>query len=221
MKKIEENLRLYAITDRRWCEQNDITIYQQVEEAILGGATIIQIREKNISNNELLEEVLKIKEITSKYKIPLIVNDNIEVAIKSDADGIHLGQEDLINIELKEIRKKFEKISKKIIGISANNLQEAVKAEKEGADYLGINTPFSTHSVKTNSKTMTLQQMKEITNFVKIPCVAIGGIRKDNIRLLSGLNIKGVCVITAIFYKKNVKELTKNISKEIEKYLNI
>ena len=202
----KEQLKLYAITDRRWLKDNNYTLEKAVEEAILGGATIIQLREKELDFNDFLNEAILIKKITNKYNIPLIINDNIDIAIACDADGVHLGQEDLIGKSIAEIRNKFGK--NKIIGISANTLEEAIKAEQEGADYIGIDTPFST-ATKLDYKNASFEQMKEITNSVKIPCCAIGGINAKTIPSLKNTGIAGVAMISAIFAEKNIRKATE------------
>lgn len=201
-------LKLYAITDRRWLAQNGYTLETAVEEAILGGATIIQLREKELDFNAFLDEAKSIKKITDRYNIPLIINDNVEVAIACGADGVHLGQEDLIGKNIAEIRQKFGK--NKIIGISANTLAEAIEAEKNGADYLGIDTPFAT-ATKLDYKNASFEDMKKITSTVKIPCCAIGGINAETIPLLAGTGIAGVAMISAIFAEKNIKKATKKL----------
>lgn len=210
------NLKLYAITDRRWFNDNGYTIEKAVEEAILGGATIIQLREKELDFDAFLSEAVSIKKITEKYKIPLIINDNVEVAIACNANGVHLGQEDLIGTNIAEIREKFGK--NKIIGISANTLDEAIKAEQEGADYLGIDTPFST-ATKLDYKNASFEQMKKITSSVKIPCVAIGGINAKTIPLLKNTGITGVAMISAIFAEKSIKQATENLLEIIKNTL--
>ena len=205
------NLKLYAITDRRWFDNTGYTIERAVEEAILGGATIIQLREKELDFDAFFNEAFLIKKITEKYNIPLIINDNVDIAIACNANGVHLGQEDLIGKNIAEIRAKFGK--NKIIGISANTLEEAIKAEKEGADYLGIDTPFAT-ATKLDYKNASFQEMQKITSSVKIPCVAIGGINAKTIPLLKNTGIAGVAMISAIFAEKNIQQTT-------EKLLNI
>ena len=202
------NLKLYAITDRRWFNYNGYTIENAVEEAILGGATIIQLREKKLDFDAFLNEAISIKKITEKYNIPLIINDNVDIAIACTVDGVHLGQEDLIGKNIAEIREKFGK--NKIIGISANTLEEAVKAEQSGADYLGIDTPFAT-ATKLDYKNASFEQMKKITSSVKIPCVAIGGINAKTIPFLKDTGIACVAMISAIFAEKNIKKATENL----------
>lgn len=210
---LADKLKLYAITDRRWLAQNGYTLETAVEEAILGGATIIQLREKELDFDAFLDEANTIKKITDRYKIPLIINDNVEVAIACDADGVHLGQEDLIGQNIAEIRQKFG--NNKIIGISANTLEEAIEAEKNGADYLGIDTPFAT-ATKLDYKNASFEDMKKITSTVKIPCCAIGGLNADTIPLLAGTGVAGVAMISAIFAEKNIRE-TVAILKKVAK----
>ena len=207
---LNDALKLYAVTDRRWLAQNGYTLETAVEEAILGGATIIQLREKELDFDAFLNEAKSIKKLTDKYSIPLIINDNVEVAIACGADGVHLGQEDLIGKSIAEIRHKFGK--DKIIGISANTLAEAIEAEKNGADYLGIDTPFAT-ATKLDYKNASFDEMKKITNTVKIPCCAIGGINAETIPLLAGTGIAGYAMISAIFAEKNIREATARLKK--------
>ncbi len=205
---LAEKLKLYAVTDRRWLAENGYTLETAVEAAILGGATIIQLREKELDFDAFLDEAKSIKKITDRYKIPLIINDNVEVAIACGASGVHLGQEDLIGKNIAEIRQKFGK--NKIIGISANTLAEAIEAEKNGADYLGIDTPFAT-ATKLDYKNASFEDMKKITSSVKIPCCAIGGINAETIPLLAGTGIAGYAMISAIFAEKNIREATENL----------
>ena len=205
---LTSKLKLYAITDRRWLAQNGYTLETAVEEAILGGATIMQLREKELDFEAFLSEAKSMKKITNRYKIPLIINDNVEVAIACGADGVHLGQEDLIGKNIAEIRQKFGK--NKIIGISANTLAEAIEAEKNGADYLGIDTPFAT-ATKLDYKNASFDEMKKITSSVKIPCCAIGGVNAETISLLNGTGVAGYAMISAIFAEKNIKESTENL----------
>lgn len=205
---LADKLKLYAITDRRWLAQNGYTLETAVEEAILGGATILQLREKELDFDAFLSEAKAIKKITDRYKIPLIINDNVEVAIACDADGVHLGQEDLIGKNIAEIRQKFGK--DKIIGISANTLAEAIEAEKNGADYLGIDTPFAT-ATKLDYKNASFEDMKKITSTVKIPCYAIGGVNAETIPLLKNTGVAGFAMISAIFAEKNIREATEKL----------
>lgn len=202
---LQSVLRLYAITDAQLIKNDGFTLQEAVEKAILGGATIIQLREKNISFDEYLQKAVAVKQITDKYNIPLIVNDNIDVAVACDASGVHLGQED------ENISVAKQKLSKnKIIGISANTLEEAIEAERAGADYLGIDTPFAT-TTKKDQKLSNFETMKEICKRVKIPCVAIGGINTGNIVKIANTGIVGIAVISAIFGNKNIEKNTKDL----------
>lgn len=205
-----KQLKCYAITDIRYINNNNYTIDKAVEEAILGGASIIQIREKQMAFNDFVDEAKIVKNITKQYNIPLIINDNIEVALECDADGVHLGQNDLkkYNNDFYKIRSEFEG---KILGISANTLEEAKIADKNGADYLGIDTPFSTKT-KLDYKNASFEEMRNITNNIKIPCVAIGGINKNTIPMLANTGIVGVAMISAIFDNKNVQQATDELS---------
>ena len=209
-----DRLRLYAVTDRRWLEKNWYNILSAVEEAIKGGATIIQLREKEINEEDFLQEAIEVNKITKKYGVPLIINDSVNVAVESDADGLHLGQEDLIGKDIEVIRKSFGE--NKIIGISANTLEEALAAERLGADYLGIDTPFST-GTKLDAKNASFENMQTITKSVKIPCTAIGGIKKENIKLLSNTGIVGVAVVSAIFAEKNIFQKTRELADIVNK----
>ena len=210
MEDLAKKLQLYVITDSKLIDNIGIPIANAVEEAILGGATIIQLREKNISFDEYLQKALVVKQITDKYGIPLIINDNTDVAVACDADGVHLGQDDE-SIQIAKQKLKPDKI----IGISANTLQEAIDAEKSGASYLGIDTPFSTQT-KRDAKFSTLENMIKICSSVKIPCVAIGGINKNNITDILKTGIAGTAVISSIFGDKNVKKNTLLLKQKIE-----
>ena len=213
---LADKLKLYAVTDRRWLAGNGYTLEMAVEETILGGATIIQLREKELDFDAFLDEAKSIKKITDKYKIPLIINDNVEVAMACGADGVHLGQEDLIGKSISEIREKFGQ--DKIIGISANTLAEAIEAENNGADYLGIDTPFAT-ATKLDYKNASFEDMKKITSTVKIPCCAIGGVNAKTIPLLADTGIAGVAMISAIFAEKNIREATVRLKKLVANML--
>lgn len=217
---LDQFLKVYAITDRKYIANNGYNFEQAVVEAIIGGATIIQIREKQLDYDAFLEEAIQVKKITTKHSVPLIINDNIEVAINSDADGVHLGQEDLYfyGNDFKNIRKCFEG---KILGISANSLEEAIFAEKNGADYLGVNTPFVKTKYSNNTKEDALQisfdTIKNIIKAVNIPCVAIGGIHRNTIPLLNNLGLSGFAMISEIFDNKDIKSSTENVKNIIDR----
>ena len=217
---LKKTLKVYAITDRKYILHNNYTIEEAVENAIKGGATIIQLREKELDFDIFLKQAISLKKITSKYNIPLIINDNIDVAIKSNADGVHLGQSDIIGKDLLQIRTLFKN---KIIGLSANSIEEASIGLKYSVDYLGIDTPFSktkySKNTKKDAKQMSFEKMIEITNNIKIPCVAIGGIHTNTIPLLKGTGISGVAMISAIFDNKDIKQETVKLTNLINKYI--
>ncbi|MEG2395605.1 MAG: thiamine phosphate synthase [Oscillospiraceae bacterium] len=201
-------MALYAVTDRSWLSNE--TIEKQVEKALKGGVTLIQLREKHMSDDDFLAEALRVKEICKKYNVPLIINDNVEVAIKSDADGIHVGQSDM---DALNVRKRLG--NDKIIGVSAGTVNEALIAEKSGADYLGVGAVFST-STKLDANNVSLSTLTEICDKINIPVVAIGGISKYNVKELSGTGIDGVAVVSAIFAEKDIESATKELKKLIK-----
>ncbi len=208
---VKKAMLLYAITDRTWLGNN--SLYEQVEDAIKGGATFIQLREKNLSYEKFLEEAKKIKEITDKYGVPFVINDNVEIAKEIDADGVHVGQSDTEAKRAREILGKD-----KIIGISAGNLKEAIDAEKNGADYIGIGAMFHTDT-KSDATSVTFEEAKEITGKVNIPVVAIGGINSENILSLKGTGVDGVAVISAIFSHENIYDATHKLRKLAEEMI--
>lgn len=203
MKLNKKDLLLYAVTDRTWL--NDRTLKDVVIEAIEGGTTFLQLREKNLIFEDFVEEAKEIKKVTDKYKIPFVINDNVEVALAMNADGVHIGQSDE---ELSMARKKLGK--NKIIGVSVHTVEEAIKAEARGADYLGVGAMFVTTS-KEDAVPVTTEVLKEICNAVSIPVVAIGGISKNNIKTLTGTNISGIAVISAIFAQENIKTASSEL----------
>ena len=210
MRLDREELLLYAITDRTWLGKE--TLYSQVKKALEGGATIIQLREKNLDYDSFLKEAKDIKELCHEYGVKFIVNDNIKVAIEGDADGVHVGQDDM---NVTEVRKLIGE--DKIIGLSAQTVEQAELAQKQGVDYLGVGAVFST-STKKDAKNVTFEELKDICNSVNIPVVAIGGITKGNAIELKGTGIEGISVISAIFAQKDIKgaaEELKNIAQKI------
>ena len=212
MRLDKKSLLLYAITDRTWLGEENL--YSQVKKALEGGATIIQLREKNLDYDSFLKEAIDIKELCNEYGVKFIVNDNIKVAIECDADGVHVGQDDM---DVTEVRKLIGK--DKIIGLSAQTVEQAKLAQEQGADYLGVGAVFTT-STKKDAKNVTFEELKEICDSVDIPVVAIGGISKDNAIELKGTGIDGISVISAIFAQKDIKkaaEELKSISQEIVK----
>lgn len=201
--KLNNSLLLYAITDRHWL--NGKTLYSQVELALKGGATMIQIREKDLDENTFLKEAEQIQSLCAKYCVPFIVNDNVELAVKIGADGVHVGQSDMA---AKDVRALIGK--DKILGVSAQTVEQALEAQKCGADYLGTGAVFPTGS-KDDAQVLGVQTLKEICSAVNIPVVAIGGISKDNILELKKSGIAGVSVISAIFAQNDIVAATAEL----------
>ena len=201
-------MTLYAVTDRTWVE--DTTLMDQVKEALEGGITFLQLREKHLSKEEFIKEAREMKELSKEYKVPFVINDNIEVALAVDADGVHIGQDDM---SVEEARKLLGE--DKIIGVSAHNVEEAIKAQKGGADYLGVGAVCAT-STKKDANVVSKEEIKKICHTVEIPVVAIGGIKKENIKTLEGTDVGGVAVVSAIFAAKDIKKDTKQLRSLVE-----
>lgn len=209
MKCDKKDLLLYAVTDRHWL--NGRTLYSQVEEALKGGATFIQLREKELDEEHFLEEAKEIKELCRRYQVPFVINDNVEIALAVDADGVHVGQSDM---EAGDVRAKLG--PDKMIGVSAQTVEQAVMAEQNGADYLGVGAVFPTGS-KADALEVSHDTLKAICKAVKIPVIAIGGISKENILELSGSGICGIAVISAIFAKDDIEEAARDLRGLTEK----
>ena len=208
MKVRSEDMTLYAVTDAAWTGEK--TLLQQVKEALEGGITFLQLREKHLSEEEFLREAVEIKRLTDQYQIPFVINDNIEIAQKAGADGVHVGQDDM---PVEEVRKILGE--DKIIGVSAHNVEEAVRAEQGGANYLGVGAVHTT-ATKENTSAVSMEEMKKICQTVSIPVVAIGGIKKNNMNVLSGTGVDGIAVVSAIFAAKNIKEETKELLEAVK-----
>lgn len=193
--EIRRAMLLYAITDRTWLRGKSI---KDVCENILeNGATFLQIREKDLNEEAFGKEAGELKNLCEKYRVPFVVNDNVQIALDIDADGVHVGQSDIRGRDLRAVIGPD-----KILGISAGTVEEAVSAEKAGADYIGVGAVFGT-STKKNARNLTVEKLREICESVSIPVVAIGGINRNNIGLLSGSGIDGIAVISAIFAAEN------------------
>lgn len=203
MKADKSSMTLYAVTDRSWLGDNSLATL--VEESIKAGVTFVQLREKNLDLNEFVELAKEIKKLTDKYNIPYVINDNVEVALACNADGVHVGQNDM---EVSNVREKIGK--DKILGVSVQTVEQAILAEKKGADYLGVGAVFST-STKLDATDVSFNILKEICNAVSIPVVAIGGINKNNILKLSSSGVDGIAVVSAIFAEKDVYKATKEL----------
>lgn len=210
MKIKKETLRLYAITDRAWLKEGE-TVAMQVRSAIEGGATIIQMREKHSDFDEKLRLATELKAVCSQYGIPLIINDSVEIARLSGADGVHLGQSDT---DISEARKILGE--GKIIGATAHNKEEAVKAFEAGADYLGAGAVFPT-GTKSDTVPLSFDELKRICSAVEIPVAAIGGINAENITKLEGTGISGAAVVSAVFAQEDIRLAAENLKKLTDK----
>lgn len=204
---IEESLLLYAVTDRRWLREGQ-SLSDVIKQAVEGGATVIQLREKELDREQVIKEALDIKSYLNAKNIPLIIDNDIEVTKAAGADGVHVGQDDC---PVSEARKLLGKDI--IIGATAHNVSEAVKAEKDGADYLGVGAAFGS-STKADAKAIvSLDEYKKITEAVSIPVVAIGGIDESNIMRLNGLGLSGFAVVSAVFSKDDVRAAAERMKK--------
>jgi thiamine-phosphate pyrophosphorylase len=199
----KKSLLLYAVTDRAWLK--DHTLLQEVENALKGGTTFVQLREKNLDEEKFMKEAVEIQALCKKYSVPFVINDNVEIALAMDADGVHVGQSDM---QACQVRKKLG--PDKIIGVSANTVEQALQAQKSGADYLGVGAVFPTGS-KDDAQNVSLDTLKAICLAVDIPVVAIGGINKENVWQLQGSGIDGIAVISAIFGQPDIQEAANEL----------
>lgn len=198
MKCDNEKMLLYAVTDRSWVGVQ--TLYEQVESALKGGVTCVQLREKELDEAEFLDEATKIGKLCKSYQVPFIINDNVEVAIACGADGIHVGQEDM---KASHVRRRVGE--NMILGVSVHTVEEAIEAVQNGADYLGVGSVFST-STKLDVSLLPHETVRKICDAVSVPVVAIGGIHKENIQELSGTGVDGVALVSAIFAADHIEE---------------
>ena len=198
MKLNNDMLRLYAVTDRAWLRGR--TLFEQVEDALRGGATMVQLREKALDEDAFLREAIALAKLCHRYGVPLLINDNVEIARRSGADGVHVGQEDMAAEEVRGILG-----SDMIVGVTAKTVEQALRAQDAGADYLGSGAVFGS-STKLNAKPMTRETLSAITHAVSIPVVAIGGIHKGNIEKLADTDIAGVALVSAIFSAENIED---------------
>lgn len=209
MKCDKNAMLLYAVTDRAWVGK--MSLYEQVEATLQNGATCIQIREKELGDETFLEEAKEMAALCKRYHVPLIINDNVEIAIACHADGIHVGQEDM---KASDVRKRVGEDM--IIGVSAHTVEEALEAVENGADYLGLGAVFTT-STKADVDVMSFETLKEICAAVNVPTVAIGGISKENVMKLSGSGVDGVAVISAIFGAEDPGKATAELLEETKR----
>ena len=197
MKCDKHTMLLYAVTDRAWVGEQ--TLYQQVESALKGGATCVQLREKHLDDADFLQEAIEIHALCQQYGVPLFINDNVDVAVKCHAEGIHVGQSDMAAAKVRE--RVGEDM---MIGVSAHTVLEALDAVAHGADCLGVGAAFATHT-KEDVNVLPRQTLIDICNAVDVPVVAIGGIHKDNILQLRGTGVDGVALVSAIFSAKDIE----------------
>lgn len=203
---------LYAVTDRSWLGEE--TLYDQVQEALEGGVTCLQLREKDLNNEDFLREALAIRDLCRSYDVPFIINDNVDIALACDADGVHVGQQDMA---AGQARQKLG--AEKILGVSVQTVAQAAEAAASGADYLGVGAVFTT-ATKPDADAVSFATLQEICNSVRIPVVAIGGISADNIMQLAGSGVDGVAVVSAIFAQADIGAAVVNLLKSAKEMVN-
>lgn len=204
---LAEHLLLYAVTDRSWLRTD--TLPEQVESAVRGGVTFVQLREKNMDSRAFLKEALEIQELCRRFHVPFVVNDNVDIAVKINADGVHVGQNDMKALD---VRRNIG--PDKILGVSAQTVEQAMEAEKCGADYLGVGAVFPTGS-KADALEVDYETLRQICDAVHIPVVAIGGITKENVKELGGSGIDGIAVISALFGQKDIEKAARDLKENI------
>lgn len=207
----KDALSLYGITDRYWL--NGRPLIHDVQLALEGGVTMIQLREKNLDEESFYREAIEIKELCKKFHVPFIINDNVELAKKVDADGVHVGQNDMAAQDVRAIIGPD-----KILGVSTQTVEEALLAQKMGADYLGVGAVFPT-GTKDDCWVLSHDLCREICSAVTIPVVAIGGINLGNISKLSGLGFSGISLISAIFGQNDIKSAAMKLKEEVSKII--
>lgn len=192
-----KELKLYLVTDSDILKGRDF--YKCIEDALKGGVTMLQLREKDASGKDFLEKAMNLRTLTRKYNVKFIINDRVDIALLCDADGVHIGQSDLPADKVREL------IGDKILGVSARTLEEAIKAKNDGATYLGVGAVFST-STKLDAKSVSIENLKSIANSVDLPVVAIGGINLENMDKLKDTKINGYALVSALLNTKDIKE---------------
>ena len=206
MKFHKDQLLLYAVTDSSWTGK--YTLLEQIEQALAGGVTFLQLREKNMKEEDFVKEAIQVRKICDRYHVPFIINDNLEVAVQSGADGVHVGIEDMAVSQIRErMGKDF------IIGATAKTVEQAWEAQRQGADYLGVGAVFPSPTKKTAIR-ITKEQLQSITGSVDIPCVAIGGITLENMSEVSGSGIAGTAVVSAIFGAEDIEVACRELKEK-------
>lgn len=211
MKLKKEHCVLYAVTDRRWTK--DQTLARQVEQALKGGATMVQLREKELGAADFEAEALEIQRICRTYGVPFLINDNVALAKKIDADGVHVGQSDM---SLEHARAVLGK--NKIIGVTAKTVEQAKRAEQGGADYLGSGAVFGSTTKEDTSK-LDIEVFRQICESVSIPVVAIGGITAENVCRLEKTGMAGIAVVGAVFSEENIETASRELKQKVEKVM--
>ncbi len=203
-----QDMRLYAITDRRWCKGEQLV--ERVEQTLKAGATFLQLRDKEVTHEERVNMAKRLKTVALKYNVPLVVNDDVLAAVEADVDGVHIGQSDM---DYEEARKLLG--PNKIIGMTTKTVEQALKAQELGADYVGAGAVFGT-STKTDTVPMSKETLIAITEAISIPVVAIGGITYDNVEQLKGTGVSGVAVVSAIFGAVDVSDATEKLREKVD-----
>lgn len=203
------DLHVYVVTDRSWTGKQ--TLLEQLETALQAGVTLVQLREKGLDQEAFIEEAKAVKALTDRYGVPLLINDNVEVAIACGAAGVHVGQEDLEAGRVRELLGPD-----KIIGVTAKTVEQARRAEAAGADYLGSGAVFGS-TTKKNAKPMTKELLTQITHAVSIPVVAIGGINRHNILELAGTGIAGAAVVSGIFAEEDMEAAVRELKEKVNR----
>ena len=212
MKCDKKAMLLYAVTDRAWVGKQ--SLYQQVESALKGGATCVQLREKELDEETFYEEAVAISALCRQYGVPFFINDNVEIAVKCHADGIHVGQEDMAAAQ---VRQRVG--DGMMVGVSVHSVEEALEAVRNGADCLGVGAMFST-STKTDINVLSKETLRDICAAVDIPVVAIGGIHKSNLSQLAGTGVDGVALVSAIFAADDIESECRLLRKLAEEMVN-
>ena len=201
--KAKIDYSIYLVTDRELMSTE--TLEEAVEQAIIGGCTLVQLREKDCSSFDFYNTAVKVKEITDKYNIPLLINDRLDIALAVDAAGVHVGQSDLPATVVRKIVGED-----KIIGVSTGTLEQALKAQDDGADYIGVGAMYST-GTKKDAKPTSMEELKKIRENISLPIVVIGGINKERVKDFEGMGIDGLAIVSAIIAQKDIVEATREL----------
>ena len=212
MKCDNRAMLLYAVTDRAWVGKQ--SLYEQVEAALKGGVTCVQLREKELEEETFLAEAVEIAALCKRYGVPFFINDNVEIAIRCKADGIHVGQEDM---KAEQVRRRVG--DSMMVGVSVHSVEEALEAVRNGADYLGVGAIFST-STKTDVSVLPRKVLRDICSAVEVPVVAIGGIGKTNMMQLAGTGVDGVALVSAIFSADDIERECRLLRQLAEDMVN-